>query len=104
MKTEYGISVPRGVQKDWDACSMGQGGAGEYLRTRHVPADWGDPIRCVAWFDRFGRCRICIGQYANGREAVVRSDANNNHRTTFTAGPAQIEASDAPVSSSKGDV
>jgi hypothetical protein len=90
-RMEYGVPVPRGVQKDWEANSMGREGAGAYLRSHHAPADWGDPTNCVAWFDRFGRCRLCVGHYANGRAVTMRKDANGKYGTTFHFAPAVPE-------------
>jgi hypothetical protein len=83
VKTEYGVPVPRGVPRDWEATSMDRAGAATILKMRGVPADWGDPDNCVAWFDRFGRCRAIVGHYANGRSALVRIDANGISKTTF---------------------
>lgn len=60
MKLTYGIPVPRGVQKDWDATSMTLDSSGNMLRAEGVRADWSDPIKCVAWFDRFERLRLCV--------------------------------------------
>jgi hypothetical protein len=88
VKTKYGVPVPRGVQKDWEASPMGLDGAGEYLRSHHAPNYWGDPTRCVAWFDRFGRCRLCVGYYANGRAVTMRKDANGKYSATFHFAPA----------------
>lgn len=82
-KVAYGIPVPRGVQKDWEVTSMTTDSGGPFFRRYGVVSDWGEPIRCVAWFDRFGRCRLCVGEYANGRTATVRIDMNANWKTSF---------------------
>lgn len=76
MKTAYGVPVPRGVYKTWEASSMTLDSGGAMLRGRGVPAGWDDPLKCVAWFDTFGRCRACVGYYANGRAVLLRSDMN----------------------------
>jgi hypothetical protein len=83
MKTEYGIDVPRGVPKDWKASDIGSLKGGEVLRQHNTPAEWGDPDCAVSWFDRFRRCRLCIGHYPNGRSATVRSDVNGKRKTSF---------------------
>lgn len=70
---------------------MTRDSGGDYLRSKYVPAPWGDPIRCVAWFDRFGRCRTCVGHYANGRAALVRADANGKWRTEFSNASASVD-------------
>lgn len=84
QKTAYGIPVPRGVQKDWDATSMTRDSAGAFL-LRYAGNEWGDPVRCVAWFDRFERCRLCVGEYANGRSITVRIGINGNWKASFGA-------------------
>jgi hypothetical protein len=89
MRTEYGMPVPRGVRKDWEANSMGCEGAGGVLRRYHTPPEWGDPAKCVAWFDRFERLRVIAGHYENQRSATVRIDANGKWSATFGAAPRQ---------------
>ena len=82
MKTEYGIPVPRGVQKDWEAWNA-LSGSEESLLRYSVPAEWGAPVAAVAWMDRFKRTRLLSAHYPNGRSATVRIDANGNWKTTF---------------------
>lgn len=82
-KEAYGIPVPRGVPKDWKPTAKTLGIGGPVLREYSVPLDWEDPVKCVAWFDRFGRLRIIVGHYANGRSATVRIDAEGVSRTIF---------------------
>jgi hypothetical protein len=91
-KTEYGVPVPRGVRKDWEATSMAAKSAGMFLRHCLIPEAWNDPIKCVAWFDRFGRARACVAYYGNGRSALVRRDANGGFKTTFGQVPAPADA------------
>jgi hypothetical protein len=83
MKTEYGIPVPRGVQKTWTSMSMHPEIALDLLRPYTIPEDWGGPSECVAWYDRFRRWRLIVAHYPNGRSATVRIDANGNWKTTF---------------------
>jgi hypothetical protein len=82
-KTEYGVPVPRGVRKDWTAYNRSARGEPFTLRGYGVPLEWGDPTICVVWRDRFGRARLCVGHYANGRSATIRTDANGRQKTTF---------------------
>lgn len=82
-KFAYGVPVPRGVQKDWEATSMTLDSGGMMFRNYGVPEAWGDPLKCVAWFDRFERVRACVGHYANGRAALFRKDMNANWKLSF---------------------
>lgn len=92
MRTEYGIPVPAGVKKDWEANSMGREGAGSVLRKYHTPLEWGDPENCVAWFDRFERLRTVVGHYPNGRSVIVRINANGKWSAAFGRAAKAIEA------------
>ena len=83
MKTEYGVPVPRGVRKDWDVSSMDTASSGSLMRRYHTDPMWEDPTRCVAWFDRFERLRVCVAHYPNGRSATLRKDANGKWSMTF---------------------
>lgn len=78
MKTAYGVPIPRGAHKSWEASSMRLDSGGAMFRQHLVSDHWGDPVKCVAWFDTFGRCRACVGHYANGRSAVLRIDMNGH--------------------------
>jgi hypothetical protein len=59
--------------------------SGAALRSKGVPLSWDDPIRCVSWTDRFGRVRLIVGHFSNGRAATVRIDANGGWKTSFGA-------------------
>lgn len=83
MKTEYGIPVPRGVQKDWSIAKVDGVRAQAWLRDCNVPSDWGQPTLCITWRDRFYRRRLIVAHYPKGRSATVRIDANGNWKTTF---------------------
>lgn len=82
-KLAYGIPVPRGVRKDWEVTSMTLDSAGAFMRRHSVPVGWGDPDNCVAWFDRFGHCRVCVGHFSNGRAVTVRRDANGSWKASY---------------------
>lgn len=82
MKIEYGIPVPRGVQKDWTAWNA-LSGSEKGLLNYNVPAEWGAPVACAAWEDRFRHTRLIVAHYPNGRSATVRIDANGNWKTLF---------------------
>lgn len=77
------IPVPRGVQKDWRTYEMPLGIGGRAGRTHGVPEEWGDPVKYVVWDDRFGRRRLCVAHYSNGRSATLRIDANGVWKMKF---------------------
>lgn len=79
-KGAYGIPVPRGVRQDWKAQPERSGYS---LHTHRVPGEWGNPAKCVIWYDRFNRRRLIVAHYANGRSATVRIDANGVWKTVF---------------------
>jgi len=81
MRTEYGIPVPRGVQKDWTSGTMLN--ARPFLCRYTIPHEWGEPSKCAMWRDRFGRLRLIVAHYSNGCSATVRIDANGNWKTSF---------------------
>jgi hypothetical protein len=83
MRAVFGIPVPRGVQKDWEAVPMAADKAAALLRCFGAPAEWGEPTACVRWEDRFGRTRLHVGHYTNGRSVTVRIDANGNPAARF---------------------
>ena len=96
--TAYGIPVPRGVPKDWRAAAEAPVFAVILQRKYTVPEEWGQPSRCVGWFDRFERRRLIVAHYSNGSSATVRIDANGVWKTVFgevtpKAAGAQAESS-----------
>ena len=91
MKMAYGVPVPSGAHKDWEASSMTKDSGGLYLRRFSVPADWGDPTACVGWFDRLQRCRACVAHYGNGRAVLLRADMNGKWKLSFGNAPASVD-------------
>lgn len=65
---------PRGINPNWDHCSMDRESAGMALARKGVPADYGNPIDAVAWFADAddGELRVMVADYANGRRVTYR--------------------------------
>jgi hypothetical protein len=83
LSTVFGVPVPRGVRKDWTARNRSNHGESFTLLGYGLPREWGKPSNVVAWYDRFGRCRLIVSHFGNGRAATIRIDANGNRKLTY---------------------
>ena len=83
---------PARLPKRFEATTIiisGDGQAAEVMRRKCVPAEWGDPIDAVAfWDDDSGDLKAMTCDYPNGRRAEVRIK-RRGFTTSLTNTPAE---------------
>jgi hypothetical protein len=88
-KLVHGIFPPARIDPAWECLDISPASAGALLRNHTTPAEWGDPVRAVAWFARpmpF-QLHLLVAEYAPGERATLRLRPDGNWDITFTTIP-----------------